>query len=311
MHWVDADALESALPVGAAVDALGAALVAGLDPEHDGERTRLPAERGELLLMPSTTPTATGAKLVTVAPGNPAAGLPLVQGLYVLFDGATLAPTAVLDGAALTALRTPAVSALAVRHLAAPDARRAVVLGTGVQALGHARALAAVLPLTRLDVVGRRPGSADALARALRGHGVPAVAGGPGDVADVVGAADVVVCATTSPTPLFDGALLADHALVVAIGSHTPGTREVDTTTATRGSVVVESVASALREDGDVLLPVAEGALDPAGLLTLAAVVRGAATPAAGRPRLFTGTGMPWQDLVVATAVVAAVHSGA
>ena len=103
-----------------AVDALEAALRAGLDPDADPPRQAVGTEAGELLIMPSASPGAAGVKLVTVAPGNPERGLPRIQGVYVLFDPATLAPGRAVDGIALTNLRTAAVSALAVRHLAAP-----------------------------------------------------------------------------------------------------------------------------------------------------------------------------------------------
>jgi len=146
-----------------------------------------------------------------------------------------------------------------------------------------------------------------AAAAQARATGCPA---GAVDLADrravraAVAAADVVVCATSSPTPLFDGAALGEHAVVVAIGAHTATTREVDSAAVARSTVVVESRASALRESGTVLVPMAEGALAEGDLVTLADVVRGAAAPDPQRPRLLTGTGMPWQDLVVASAAL-------
>jgi ornithine cyclodeaminase/alanine dehydrogenase-like protein (mu-crystallin family) len=278
----------------------------GLDPERDGRRTRLATGAGELLLMPSTNARYTGAKLVTVAPGNPAAGLPLISGVYVLFDGPTLRPVAVLDGSALTALRTPATSALAVRHLVAPGSARLALFGTGVQAEGHVRALAAVLDRQHVDVVGRTPEHVERLVARIRATGLSASAATP---ADAIPHADVVARTTSATEPLFDGARLADHALVVAIGNHSPTVREVDATTVLRSWVVVESVTSALREAGEVVLPVAEGALRAQDLTPLADAVRGTAAVPLDRPRLFTGTGMPWQDLATAGAVLDAARA--
>src|SRR5204863_2856301 len=121
-----------------------------------------------------------GVKLVSIA----TRGEPRIKGVFVLFDGETLAPVALIDGIALTNVRTSAVSALAVRHLA-PDARRLVVFGTGPQARAHVEALRAVVPVEHVGVIGRDPDRARAFARDVGGE----VAAGVAD-------ADVVVCAT-------------------------------------------------------------------------------------------------------------------
>jgi ornithine cyclodeaminase/alanine dehydrogenase-like protein (mu-crystallin family) len=109
-----------------AVDALEAALAGGLDPEAAPPRVSVPVGDGELLVMPAAVGGHAAVKLVTVGPREPR-----VQGVCVVFDASTLAAVALVDGIALTNLRTAAVSALAVRRLAAPDARRLVVLGRG------------------------------------------------------------------------------------------------------------------------------------------------------------------------------------
>jgi ornithine cyclodeaminase len=288
----DAEAIARRLPHAAAVDALEAALRGGLDPEADPPRTSAAADGGELLLMPSAAGGGLGVKLVTIG------GEPRVQGVYVLFDGATLAPAALLDGIGLTDLRTSAVSALAVRHLAPREPRRLVVFGTGPQARAHVRALRATAPIEHVAIAGRDPGRTERLARELDAE--PA---GP----DAVAAADVVCCCTTAREPLFDGDAVAEEAVVVAIGSHEPAAREVDERLAGRATVVVESRASALREAGDVLRAIEAGALREDELVTLAALVRGEAAAEPGRPRLFKSTGMAWEDLVLAAAVHAVV----
>ena len=259
-----------------AADALEAALLAGLDPEADPPRGVLELGGGELLVMPSAAGGHAAVKLVTVG------GEPRVQGVCVVFDGASLAPVALIDGIALTNLRTPAVSALAVRRLAHPDARRLVVFGRGPQAAAHAVALRAVRPIDNVEIVGREHSDA---------------------VEELVAAADVICCATTAREPLFDGTLVADHAVVVAIGSHEPDARETDDALARRATVVVESRASALREAGDVIAAVAAGAVAEDELVTLSDLVCGRAAPAPDRPRLFKSTGMAWEDAVVAAAL--------
>ena len=273
--FIDAAEVERRLGLPEAADALEAALLKGLDPESDPPRGMVELDHGQLLVMPSGAAAHPVVKLVTVG------GEPRIQGVCVIFDGATLAPVAVVDGIAVTNVRTAAVSALAVRHLAVADARRLLVFGRGPQAHAHVDALRAVRPIEHVDMVGRDHGPLD----------------------ELVAAADVVCCCTTAREPLFDGALVADHAVVVAIGSHEPGVRETDDALATRATTVVESRASALREAGDVILAIEAGATSPGELVTLAELVRGEARPAAGRPRLFKSTGMAWEDAVIAAAL--------
>jgi ornithine cyclodeaminase/alanine dehydrogenase-like protein (mu-crystallin family) len=124
------------------------------------------------------------------------------------------------------------------------------------------------------------------------------------NVDELVAAADVVCCATTAREPLFDGALVADHATVVAIGSHEPDAREVDDALVGRATVVVESRTSALREAGDVIGAITAGAVEEDALVTLADLVCGRVVVDATRPRVFKSTGMAWEDAVVASALV-------
>ena len=299
--WIGAAELAGLLPVGDAVAALDGALRAGLDPEADPPRVRVEVQAGELLLMPSAGWGRAGVKIASVAPDNPARGLPRIQGAYLLVDGETLAPVALLDAAPLTALRTSAVSAVAVSHLAAPDARRLLVFGTGPQAWGHVHAVRAVRPVAVVEVGARDPDKGRAFAARLAAAGVEARVAGPRAVEE----AEIVCCCTTAREPLFDSARLRPEATVVAIGSHEPDAREVDSALVARAHVVVEARSAALREAGDLVAEVDRGLIAPEGLHPLDALVRGGAPPVAGRPRLFKGVGMAWQDLVVAAAAVA------
>jgi ornithine cyclodeaminase len=298
LPWFDADRILSLLPVRDAADAIESALLAGFDPASDPARLVVGTRRGHLLLMPSEVGTAVGVKVASVAPQNAASGLPRIQAVYVLMDGETLAPVAVLDGTSLTALRTPAVSAVAVRHLAAPDAARLVVFGSGPQAEGHIAALRVVRPLTDVVVVGRDQEKAERLAARIDDSGLRARVGAASDVA----AADIVVCATTSATPVVAGELVPDHACVVAVGSHEPDRRELDEQLMSRATVVVEDPATAMREAGDVVLAVGRG-LSHQSLTRLTDLVGGAAVDME-RPRVFKSVGMSWQDLVIAREVV-------
>ncbi|GAA2830929.1 delta(1)-pyrroline-2-carboxylate reductase family protein [Kitasatospora paracochleata] len=277
-----------------AVAALEQVLLAGLDPEGCPPRANIPVPAGELLLMPAATDRYAGVKIAGVAPANPDRGLPRITGSYLLLDGPTLRPLALLDGAALTALRTPAVTALALGRLAAPDAAHLVLFGAGPQAYGHLDALHAVLPLRRLTVVSRSAGPAERLAAYGRDLGLDARCGGPGAVAE----ADLVICCTTARTPLFDGRLVPDRAAVAAVGSHEPDAREVDGVLVARSARYVEARSVALREAGDLIMA---GAGEES-LNNLAELVTGRAVVPQNRPRFFKSVGMAWQDLAVAVA---------
>ncbi|MFI7695055.1 ornithine cyclodeaminase family protein [Nonomuraea sp. NPDC049655] len=174
LPYIDGPVLERLVPVGRAVAVLEQALRDGLDPELTPRRPTVDLPAGQLLLMPAAAGRYAGVKAVTVTPDNPGRGLPRIQGTYLLLDGPTLAPLAALDGIALTSLRTPAVSALAVAHLAEPDARRLVVFGSGPQAYGHVLALREVRPVEHVTVVGRDPARAAALAARCRALGLTA-----------------------------------------------------------------------------------------------------------------------------------------
>lgn len=299
LPFVDAARLEQRVPPAAAAAALRAALLGGLDPAAGPSRSSVPVRGGQLLVMPAEDAGHVGVKLVTVA-ADPAPGRPSIAGVYVLFDATGLQPLAVVDGTALTTLRTAAVSAVAVDELAAPHAEHLVLFGTGAQARGHVRALRDLRPLRTVTVVGRHPERCEDFVAWLRDSGLDARAGRPADVRT----ADVVVCATTARTPLFDGAAVPEHACVVAVGSHEPHARELDGALLERaGAVVVEDAAAALREAGDLVLAVAEGMLDPADLLGLADLVAGRMRRRPG-PAVFKSVGMAWQDLVVAAQAV-------
>ena len=307
LPWYDAQRMFAAVDFGTAVDALQAALADGLDPGADPARGSVPLQRGEFLLMPSQGTGFAGVKVLTVAPANPDRGLPRIQGVYLLCDAETLTPRALLDGTALTTLRTPALSALAARFLAAAEPARVVVVGSGPQAWGHVHALAAVRDLVDVVITGRSAQRAERLADRLSAEGFRARAGDASAVAD----ATIVVCATTAAAPVIDGSSVADDALVIAVGSHEPDRRELDGALVGRSQVVVEDRATALREAGDVIIAIAEGHADAASLTPLAQIVRGEASVDRTRPRVFKSVGMGWQDLVVAAACVTASTGGA
>lgn len=259
-----------------------------------------------LLLMPAAASggdgPALGAKLVTVYPGNRARGHPTLHATYVLMDGATGAPRALLEGTYLTGIRTGATSALAARHLARPDAERVVCFGAGVQAAFQLACLAAVLPLRRVDVIGRDPGRARDFAKAMGERlGVPVEVAA--DPAEAVRRADVVTCATTSRIPVVHGRDLRPGTHVDLVGAFRPTDREADTECIRRARVVVDTLAGAFEEAGDVLIPIAEGAVDRSHCATeLAQVVTGErpGRSSADEITVFKSVGWALEDLVTA-----------
>jgi ornithine cyclodeaminase len=298
MRFLDATTV-GALGPAAAVEAIRAALCHGLDPSADPPRAVVELSAGQFLLMPSEIPAAAGVKVVTVAPDNPVRGLPRIQACYLLFDRRTLAPRAVLDGTALTTLRTPAVSVAAVLGRLPDRPLRVAIVGAGPQAGAHVATLAAVRSLDRVSYLVREPSRTP-----LGAVRLGAVRLGSAAADQALAAADVVVCATSARAPVFDSALLRTDAVVVAVGSHQPDARELDAALLGRATVVVEDIDTALREAGDVVLAIAEGALQAADLVPMRSIVTGGCLPDPDRPLVFKSVGMAWQDLVIAEAVL-------
>ena len=202
----------------------------------------------------------------------------------------------------MTNLRTPAVSIAAVapafdRFAAGVEV---VVFGAGPQAVGHVTALRdSPLPdLGRLTHVVRTPQRVPA---DLDGDILAADAP---EVAERLAAAGVVVCATTSRTPLFSADAVRTGAVVIAVGSHEPTARELPGQLLAGADVIVEDVPTALREAGDVILAIDEGHLAATALIPMTAVVRGGHVLDHGRTVVFKGSGMAWQDLVAAEAIL-------
>lgn len=301
LRVVGAEELRATLSIAAAADALEAAFrdhrlpTAPLRASH-------PLGGGELLLMPAWGEIGIGVKLVTVDTAARAAGQPRVQGLFALFSADRMAPVAVLDGAALTAIRTAAVSALGTRHLARDDARVLLLFGAGIQAHVHLEAMCEVCELSSVVVVAPTADRAAELVARAVDLGLQARVGEPDDVRE----ADVVCCCTNSREPVFRGELLPPGAHVNAIGAYRPDTREVDLDLLRRSTVVVDDREAALAEAGDLIVPISQGSWRSEQIAgDLAEVVR-------GRRRrrddvevtLLKTVGLAWEDLVVARAAL-------
>jgi ornithine cyclodeaminase/alanine dehydrogenase-like protein (mu-crystallin family) len=210
-------------------------------------RTIIPVpQQGALMgLMPAIYGDVMGSKLVNVFPGNAGRGLPTHQAVIALFRADTGQPLAMMDGRLITELRTAAVSAVATKLLAPSNARSLAILGSGVQARAHFRALSLVRKFDDVRVWSRNPQRAQALAYEIGGRSVSAE--------EAVRGADVVTTVTNSPEPVLHGAWLKSGALVNAVGAVGPKNRELDTD-AMHGTVIVDSREAAMKESGDILL---------------------------------------------------------
>ena len=305
-RWVDAATLRRSLSPDRARRLIRQELADGFDPSGDPPRLAAGVGDGELLLMPSSTRSSAGVKVASVAPGNPARGLERIQAVYVLMDAETLTPSLIIDGAAITSLRTPAVSAVAIDALAPPEVDSVVVFGSGPQALGHVEALLAIRRPSSVTVVGRRADPTRSTAQQISGLptngrlATRALTVDEPNVEQAVRDAQLVVTATSAATPVLGDDWVADGACVVAVGSHEAHRRELGSELVGRSLVVVEDVATAHREAGDVILATAQGALDWADVRTLSDVVNGRVARATDRPNVFKSVGMAWQDLVIA-----------
>jgi ornithine cyclodeaminase/alanine dehydrogenase-like protein (mu-crystallin family) len=203
-----------------------------------------------------------GLKAICITPGNPAAGLDTHQGVVLLSDGNTGAPVAVLNASAVTEIRTAAVSVVATELLARPDARTLAVIGSGVQARAHIRAVDQARPLDEIRVASRDPDSGRRLARALDGQTRAPVRVCESARAAVDGA-DIIVTATSSAEPVIDRVWLAPGTHINAVGACLPHLRELDTATVAASVLVADRRESVLTESGDYLLAAADGAIGP------------------------------------------------
>jgi len=301
---LDGPAVRDRIPVASGIDALERLFGSERLPDTPLRAIHQNEDR-QLILMPSFDPAVTGVKLVTVVPENASRGLPLIGGVFVLFAGDSLQPVAVLDGAALTAVRTAALSGLATRWLADKEASRLIVFGAGVQARGHIEAMCAVRPIATIGVVEPASRRVAELIEWGASRGLEIEPAVPADVAD----AEIVCTCTTSAAPVFDGKLLRPDAHVNAIGAYSPATRELDSEAIRGATVVVEERDLALAEAGDLLIPIAEGILSEDDVnIDLQAVVRGtAALPEPPRRTVFKAVGGAFEDLAVANALYESV----
>jgi ornithine cyclodeaminase/alanine dehydrogenase-like protein (mu-crystallin family) len=247
---------------------------------------------GFLGLMPALTPEGLGLKAVTFYPSNAERGIPTHMATIFLVDPRTGTPLAIMDGRLITEMRTAAVSAVATKLLAAPDSKILAILGSGVQARSHVKALGLVRPFEEVRVWSPTREHAKQFAKEIGATAMSAE--------EAVRGADVVVTVTNSKTPVLKGSWLKPGCHVNAIGACRPGWRELDDE-AVANIVFVDSREAALKESGDLILSGAKIYAE------LGEALAGKVPSHAGEITIFKSLGMAVEDITAAILVYRAV----
>jgi len=303
--YVSAAELERLLDYPSLVDALAAGFAANWTvPVRHHYSIPMPAGEPEqtLLLMPAwEAGQAIGMKLATITPGNGARGLPAVNAVYLLVDGPTGQPSALIEGATLTVRRTAAASALAARYLARTDASRMLMVGAGALSRPLVEAHCSQRSIKRVQLWARDTRKRDAKVKELAALGLPVEPAE--DLEQSAREADLISCATLSKEPLIRGAWLKSGMHLDLVGAFTPEMRESDDGAIGRASLFCDTRAGALKEGGDLAIPL------KAGLITEAAIKADLADLARGRHRgrmtadevtLFKSVGTAIEDFAAA-----------
>lgn len=215
---------------------------------------------GTLLLMPAWQQGRhIGVKLATIFPDNAQHDKPSLMGTYLLLDGKTGEPLAMMDAPGLTARRTAAASALAASYLARPDCERLLMVGTGALASHLIEAHASVRPIVNVLVWGRNPEKAAKLAHRMTRRTLKVAS--TTDLANAVRGAHIICCATLSEEPLIEGHWLPLGVHLDLVGGFRPEMREADDDCIRRARVFVDTREGALKEAGDILQPLRSGIL--------------------------------------------------
>lgn len=279
---------------------------------HVPPRVPLHTREGDTFFMPAHLEATgdLGAKVVSVYGTNNRRGLPAIHAAVLVLDAATGAPRAVLDGTYLTALRTGATSGLATRLLARPDASTLALFGAGAQARTQLEAIRLVRPIREVRIVSRTHESAVRFAREIPADDLDVrVLDDPAAAAE---GADIIVAATTSPTPVFPGSAVLPGTHINGIGSYTPTMQEIDAELLRRARIIVDSRPAALAEAGDLIIPIRNGMLMPQDIVAELGAVADGRVP--GRTSddeitFFKSVGNAVQDIAIAQRVLEAAET--
>lgn len=296
------------LPMAACIEVMGEALAAlARGQVHNPLRmvVKPPGAAGLMGLMPAHIgggQAAYGLKTVCIFPRNSALGKDAHQGSVMLFSGQTGELMALMNASAVTAIRTAAVSAVATRVLARPEAGDLALIGAGVQARTHLEAMALVRPIRRCRVASRTFAHAQKFAEEMRpryAFPIEAVT----SIEAAVRGADLIVTATSSKAPILQRSWISAGAHLNVVGASLPTAREVDSATMAAARLFVDRRESTINEAGDYLFPLQEGAIGPDHIQAEIGEVLLGAQPGRRSPdeiTLFKSLGLAVEDLAAA-----------
>jgi ornithine cyclodeaminase/alanine dehydrogenase-like protein (mu-crystallin family) len=293
------------LPPGALIAPAEAAALAaeqGCTPR----RQHLEWDGNTFLTMPAVASDVIGAKLVCVVPGNATRNLPVTNGVMVLADGGTGVPLALLNAAALTALRTGAVGALGVKYLTPPDTRTLGIIGCGVQGAWQAISAAAVRPIREIFCTTRSAASYERFVATICARAPQLRITRCVDARELLARTSLVIAATTSAQPVLpdDATLLAGRHFI-SIGSFRPTMQELpDAVYRLAAHIVIDSEA-AREEVGDVIAPLEKGLVTSDNVFTIGQLISRQRSIDVSRTTAYKSVGMALYDLHVARALYA------
>lgn len=301
----DVDGLVAMAEVIAAVEAAHADVSRGAAVQPSPTALSLASGDAVFLAMPSLADrqNLAAVKLLADIPGNAGRNLPVQRSVLVLVSQATGACEAIIHGQIPTRLRTAAASAVATRHLSRRDSRVLGLVGAGELAVEHVRAILEVRAIERVLAWSRNPATVSRFAARIDGNFPGLAVESVASPRDVVVDSDIVCTLTPSREPIVEGAWFRPGLHVNAVGAPPrPDHREIDSAGMARARVFLDSRATAMRESGDVLLAIAEGAIadDEIGA-ELGDVITGA-VPGRTSPdqiTLYNSVGIGIQDLAI------------
>ncbi|MXV78983.1 ornithine cyclodeaminase family protein [Candidatus Poribacteria bacterium] len=266
-------------------------------------RQHITSDKGVTLIMPAYLPENSefGVKVVSVYDENPNSNLPRITATVLVLDPETGLPKAFMDGTSITAIRTGAGGGVAADLLARQNAKTVGLFGAGVQARAQLQAVMTVRDIACVNLISRTQSAAQQLASEIATWDDAPKVNLTSTPHEVVRDADIVICATTSATPLFDGNDLKAGTHITAVGTFVPEKREVDTITIHRADhIVVDSREACLEEAGDLIIPNVEADAE------IGEIVNGdkPGRQADDEITFFKSVGVAVQDAVAAAAVL-------